>query len=102
MKLDFSLYPKQLEFVKSTGKADEVLYGGAAGGGKSFGQLVDALIYAMRYPKSKQLILRRTLPELEKSLVRVALEIYPREIFRLNQVKFTGVFANGSVIDFGY
>ena len=100
--VNFSLYPKQLEFVNATGKADEILYGGAAGGGKSFGQLVDAFIYAMRYPKSKQLILRRTLPELEKSLIRVADEIYPKDIYHLNRAKFVGTFVNGSIIDFGY
>ena len=50
--------------------ATEVLFGGAAGGGKSRGQLTDAFLYALRYPSSKQLILRRTFPELEKSLIR--------------------------------
>ena len=56
---------KQKAFIDS--KCDETLFGGAAGGGKSYGQLVDALLYALKYPKSKQLILRRTFPELEKS-----------------------------------
>ena len=102
MKTEIVLFPKQKDFLDSTGKADEVLYGGAAGGGKSYGQLCDALIYAMTYPKSKQLILRRTLPELEKSLVRVALELFPKEIYKYSESKHMGTFLNGSVIDFGY
>ncbi len=102
MKYELNLFPKQLKFMESTGKATEVLYGGAAGGGKSYGQLVDALVYALRYPKSRQLILRRTLPELEKSLIRVSLELYPREIYKYSESKHTGTFQNGSVIDFGY
>ena len=102
MKTELKLFKKQMEFVESTGKADEVLYGGAAGGGKSYGQLCDALIYAAKYPKSKQLILRRTLPELEKSLVRVSLELFPQEIYKYSESKHTGTFINGSVIDFGY
>ena len=57
---------KQLAFLKAD--ATEVLFGGAAGGGKSYGQLVDALRYAVRYPRSKQLILRRTYAELDKLL----------------------------------
>ena len=52
---------------------------GAAGGGKSYGQLVDALLYALKYPKSKQIIFRRTFPDLEKSLIRQSLGFYPRE-----------------------
>ena len=101
-RIDFGLYPKQMDFINSTGKADEVLYGGAAGGGKSYGQLIDALVYATRYPKSRQLILRRTLPELEKSLIRVSLGIFPKEIYKYSESKHTGTFSNGSVIDFGY
>ena len=102
MRTEITLFPKQKEFLDSTGKADEVLYGGAAGGGKSYGQLCDALIYAMKYPKSKQLILRRTLPELEKSLIRVSLELFPKEIYKYSESKHTGTFVNDSVIDFGY
>jgi hypothetical protein len=60
-----SVTKKQLQFIEAG--CDEVLFGGAAGGGKSFGQLIDAFYYGMKYPKSKQLILRRTLPELDKN-----------------------------------
>lgn len=91
---------RQRAFILST--ADEVLYGGAAGGGKSHGQVLDAFIYAMRYPKSKQILLRRTFPELDKSIIRTTLEIYPQEVYRYNDGKHTGKFRNGSIIDFGY
>ena len=64
--LSLSVTERQASFIEAS--ADEVLFGGAAGGGKSYGQLVDALLYALRYPRSKQLILRRTYAELEKSL----------------------------------
>ena len=40
----------------------ETLFGGAAGGGKSHGQLLDALRFAVCYPGSRQLMLRRTMP----------------------------------------
>ena len=75
---------------------------GAAGGGKSYGQLVDALLYALEYPKSKQIIFRRTFPDLEKSLIRVSLEFYPREAASYNSSKHIWTFKNGSIIDFGY
>ncbi len=94
------LMPKQQLFVNS--KADEVLFGGAAGGGKSHGQVLDAFIYAMKYPKSKQIIFRRTFPQLEMSIIRTALEILPRTLYKYNSSKHSMTFINGSVIDFGY
>ena len=78
------------------------MFGGAAGGGKSYAQLIDAFLYAVKYPASKQLILRRTLPVLEKSLIRVSLGLFDGSIYKYNAAKHTGTFANGSVIDFGY
>lgn len=89
-----------MDFIRAD--ATEVLFGGAAGGGKSYGQLVDALRYALSFPKSKQLILRRTYAELEKSLIRVSLDLFPRKLYTYNSSSHTGRFRNGSVIDFGY
>ena len=91
---------KQLSFIEA--EETEVLFGGAAGGGKSYGQTVDALLFALKYPGSRQLILRRTFPELEKSLIRTSLAIYPRGIYTFNASSHTGKFKNGSTIDFGY
>ena len=100
MKQKLTLTPKQKAFIDAD--CDEVLFGGAAGGGKSFGQIADALIFALRYPGSKQLILRRTFAELDKSLIRLSLGLYPKEIYSFNQSSHTGKFKNGSLIDFGY
>ena len=50
----------------------------------------------------KQIIFRRTLPELEKSLIRTAFGLYPGEICSFNSSKHVYKFFNGSVIDFGY
>ena len=99
-KLNIQVTPKQRLFMEA--KEDEVLYGGAAGGGKSYVQLLDNMVYALTYPGIKQLVLRRTFPELERSLIRTALEIYPQEIYKYNSSKHTMVFANGSLTDFGF
>lgn len=98
--MDISITKKQQKFIDS--EAFETLFGGAAGGGKSYGQLVDALLYALKYKKSKQIIFRSTFADLEKSLIRVSLEIYPLSIADYNSSKHTWKFSNGSIIDFGY
>ena len=100
MTLDLAVTKKQKRFIDSG--ESEVLFGGAAGGGKSYGQMVDALLFALRYPGSKQLVLRRTFAELDKSLIRVSLALFPREIYSFNSSSHTGKFKNGSCIDFGY
>lgn len=98
--MNIEITEKQDSFINSI--AFETLFGGAAGGGKSYGQLVDGLLYALKYPKSKQIIFRRTFPDLEKSIIRTSLELYPKEVASYNSSKHTWKFKNGSIIDFGY
>ena len=100
MELYLSVTKKQKQFIDAP--ESEVLFGGAAGGGKSFGQIVDALLFALKYKGSRQLILRRSFAELDKSLIRYALAVYPRTIYTFNSSSHTGRFKNGSTIDFGY
>ncbi len=98
--INIRITEKQAAFIGA--EENEVLFGGAAGGGKSYGQLVDALLYALRYPGSKQLLLRRSFAELDKSLVRTSLSLFPPQIYRYNGTAHCGRFTNGSIIDFGY
>ncbi|HDR3908356.1 TPA: phage terminase large subunit [Bacillus toyonensis] len=67
--------------------ADEVLYGGAAGVGKSAAIVGDAFKNAVKYPGINILVLRRTKGELEGSILLKMLEWYPREICKYNTSK---------------
>lgn len=98
--MEISITKKQQAFIDS--QAFETLFGGAAGGGKSYGQLVDGLLYALKYPKSKQIIFRSTFADLEKSLIRKSMDLYPLSIADYNSSKHTWKFKNGSIVDFGY
>ena len=100
MNLDLRITTKQNEFINSD--AFETLFGGAAGGGKSYGQVIDAELFAIQYPGSKQIIFRRTFPDLERSIIRLSLEIYPKQLAKYNQSKHVWTFMNGSIIEFGY
>lgn len=98
--MELEVTPRQQAFISAG--ADEVLFGGAAGGGKSYGQLIDALLYALRWPGSRQLILRRSYPDLERTLVREHLRLYPKALYRYTASLHRGIFENGSSIEFGY
>ena len=99
--MDIEITEKQEQFISSA--AFETLFGrSSTDGGKSYGQLIDAFLYALQYPKSKQIIFRRTFPDLEKSIIRTSLELYPREVANYNSSKHVWTFKTGSIIDFGY
>lgn len=67
----------QTEFLSSD--ADWVVYGGAAGGGKTYGLLLDPL-RAVHLPDFRANIIRRTYPEIASSggLWDQSLKLYPR------------------------
>lgn len=98
--LSLAVTKKQAAFIRAD--ADEVLYGGAAGGGKSYGQIVDAFLYGLRYPASKQLLLRASFPALERSLIMTALEMIPRALYTYKSAKHKLYLTNGSLLEFGF
>lgn len=79
-----------------------VLYGGAAGGGKSYALIFDAIRYA-HVPRYRALIIRRTMPELTE-LIETSKEFYPK-LFpgaKFNTQKTTWRFPSGAMLEFGY
>ena len=92
--------PKQREFLLAT--EDEVLFGGAVGGGKSDSLLIFSLLRRQTIPGSRGLILRRTYPELERSLIMRALELLQGTGVHYQAQHHRFLFPNGSVQEFGY
>ena len=84
--------------------ADEkdVLYGGAAGGGKSFAMLIDPLRYCHK-KGHRALILRRSMPEL-RELIDKSRELYPRAFpgTKFREVEKIWNFPSGAKIEFGF
>ena len=80
----------------------DVLYGGAAGGGKSYAMLVDPLRYCHR-PAHRALILRRSMPEL-RELIDKSRELYPKAFpgCKFRELEKIWNFPSGAKLEFGF
>ena len=66
----------QTDFLSAT--EQEVLYGGSAGGGKSYAMVADPVRY-LNNPQARMLLVRRSTEEL-RELISVSKELYPKAI----------------------
>ena len=90
----------QTDFL-AAGEQD-VLYGGSAGGGKSYAMLVDPLRY-MHIKEHRALLLRKSMPEL-RELIDKSRELYPKAFTgaKFREVEKTWRFPSGASLEFGY
>lgn len=95
---------KQAEFLSCPDY--EVLFGGAAGGGKSDGLIMDALGLhqeAVLNPRYRGLLIRRSFPEV-RDLVSRSKYIYPSVVpgAKFREADHTWEFPSGAQIEFNY
>lgn len=107
---DYTASPRQREFHMAI--ADEKLYGGAAGGGKTAAIVAEVVTLALEYPGIPVNLFRRTIPELNKTIKAEIMRQcyqYIKAGFMRWQSQASGehegrtyVFSNGSSITLNY
>lgn len=90
--------PNPKQALAHASPADELLYGGAAFGGKSEFLVHEGIATCLMFPGCEVAIFRRTRGELDASIVLRLLRYLPRSIAKYNDAKKRFVFYNGSIL----
>ncbi len=89
--------PQEKQELLHKTKARQILYGGAAGGGKSKSIRWDAIGFCLANPGCQAYLFRRTLPELEKNHINwLKKELGPYPLGTYSEQRKCYEFANGS------
>lgn len=99
-KLNINIFPKQKTFIDSD-DIDEILMGGAVGGGKSYAILLFCLKRRMQHPGSRGIVFRRHYPDLKRTLIAKSNDFFLKVGAKYNQTDHVWKFKNGSVQEFG-
>src|SRR5262245_6032832 len=100
---EWALHPKQIEAEVEANEVDEIMFGGAAGGGKTDWMLFHTHQLSQHFRNHKTLALRRTFPQLKDSLIRRSLEKFrDKRICKYMVGEKEWKYENGSTVRFGF
>ena len=84
-----------------SGQYEYLLYGGAAGGGKSYVSLATLILLAKIFPGSKSHVIRESLPTLKRTTIPTFFKLCPKPFIRsYHQTDHIVTFTNGSTLEF--
>ena len=98
--IEFDYVPQPRQEVFHNAAARQILYGGAAGGGKSAAIRWDAIDFCLSVPGLTAVVFRRTQPQLLRNHIMEIRRELPHEVGTYNETHKHFTFTNGSVLIF--
>jgi hypothetical protein len=98
INLQYTPQPRQNKLHEAI--CTQILYGGAAGGGKSHGLRWDAYEFCMKNPGCNAYLVRKSHPQLEANHILPLKRELPKELGSYNETKKRFDWWNGSVLQF--
>ena len=98
--IDYNPNPKQVKF--HTSEAEETLYGGAKGGGKSCALVMEALAYGLEHAGATMYLFRETYDDLEANLIAEMKAKWDENLYSYNESKHIATLVNGTKVFFRY
>lgn len=102
IKVTVPYEPNDKQKVFHSCPADEAVYGGAKGGGKSCGLVMEAYAYGLEYRGAEIYLFRETFDDLEANLIREWKEKVPKETYSYHESKHIATLFNGTRVFFRY
>jgi phage terminase large subunit len=94
--------PNKKQSIFHSSAEQEVVYGGAKGGGKSCALMMEALAYGLEYAGARLYLFRETFDDLEANLINEMKEKWPKELYSYNESKHIATLLNGTRVFFRY
>jgi phage terminase large subunit len=102
MDITVQYEPNAKQSIFHSCSADEAVYGGAKGGGKSCALVMESLAYGLENAGAEMYIFRETYDDLEANIIREWKEKVPRELYSYNESKHFAALINGTTVKFRY
>ena len=102
MDVDINYVPNKKQELFHASSCEEVVYGGAKGGGKSCALVMEALAYGLENAGAEMYIFRETYDDLEANIIKEWKEKVPKELYTYKEGKYAATLINGTVLKFRY
>ena len=101
-EINIEYNPNEKQVLFHSSPANEVVYGGAKGGGKSFALVMEALAYGLEHAGSTIYLFRETYDDLEANLIDTMKTEWDERLYSYNESKHIATLLNGTKVMYRY